>query len=165
MKQKKRADGALEDSTTVGFAKANSEIKDLYIAIGKAANYIESPPKERHVRKIFSETSVIQPQADGVYNIHALSKRLSKTRTWVSDEGVDNHSQNPGIALLGIELTRSFSKSGMNSQLPVLGWLLLEMQKDQQPLTVSSVLNLCMVQMFRRKGAMAKSHAMLSFPA
>ncbi|KAH0875696.1 hypothetical protein HID58_073058 [Brassica napus] len=51
------------------------------------------------------------------------------------------------------------------SQLPVLGWLLLEMQKDQQPLTVSSVLNLCMVQMFRRKGAMAKSHARLSFPA
>ncbi|WZZ39933.1 hypothetical protein YC2023_036192 [Brassica napus] len=50
MKQRKRADGALEDSTTVGFAKANSEIKDLYIAIGKAANYIESPPKERHVR-------------------------------------------------------------------------------------------------------------------
>ncbi|CAN7083293.1 unnamed protein product [Brassica oleracea var. botrytis] len=74
---------SLEDSTTVGFAKANSEIKDLHIAIGKAANYIESPPKERHVRKIFSATSVIQPQADGIYNIHALSKRLSKTRTWV----------------------------------------------------------------------------------
>ena len=32
---------------------------------------------------IFSGASVLQPQADGVYNIHALSKRLSKTRTWV----------------------------------------------------------------------------------
>ncbi|KAH0862757.1 hypothetical protein HID58_079968 [Brassica napus] len=63
-------------------AKANSEFKDLYIAIGKATNYIEYPPKERHVRKIFSAISVIQPQPDGVYSIHALSKRLSKTRTW-----------------------------------------------------------------------------------
>ncbi|WZZ65643.1 hypothetical protein YC2023_077013 [Brassica napus] len=31
------------------------------------------------------------------------------------------------------------------SQLPPLGWLLLEIQKDQQPLTMSSMLNLCMV--------------------
>ncbi|KAL0649999.1 hypothetical protein Bca4012_092690 [Brassica carinata] len=34
-------------------AKANSEFKDLYIAIGKATNYIESPPKERHVRSMY----------------------------------------------------------------------------------------------------------------
>ena len=33
--------------------------------------------------EIFSAISVIQPQPDGVYSIHALSKRLSKTRTWV----------------------------------------------------------------------------------
>ncbi|KAH0865073.1 LOW QUALITY PROTEIN: hypothetical protein HID58_082284, partial [Brassica napus] len=116
----------------------------------------------------------------------------------------------PGIALLGIEHTRSFSKSGINviigrafgkslrcnfqgdnnpgydipgacmlitllygscagddnnheydipgagpvslkplknwsKILPPLGWLLLEIQKDQQPLTMSSMLNLCMV--------------------
>ncbi|KAH0864593.1 hypothetical protein HID58_081804 [Brassica napus] len=108
----------------------------------------------------------------------------------------------PGIALLGIEHTRSFSKSGINviigrafgkslrcsfqadnnpgygipgafmddnnheydipgagpSQLPPLGWLLLEIHKDQQPLTMSSMLNLCMVHY-------QKSHAMLSFQA
>jgi len=33
--------------------------------------------------EIFSATSVIQPRADVAYCIHALSKRLSKTRNWV----------------------------------------------------------------------------------
>ncbi|KAF3540789.1 hypothetical protein F2Q69_00019450 [Brassica cretica] len=79
----RKAYGALKDSTTVGLAKVNSEFKDLDIAIVKATNHVESPPKERHVRKIFSATSVIQPRADIAYCIHALSKRLSKTRTWV----------------------------------------------------------------------------------
>ncbi|KAL0875470.1 hypothetical protein Bca101_025175 [Brassica carinata] len=79
----RKAYGALKDSTTVGLAKVNSEFKDLDIAIVKATNHVESPPKERHVRKIFSATSVIQPRADVAYCIHALSKRLSKTRTWV----------------------------------------------------------------------------------
>ncbi|CAH2069657.1 unnamed protein product, partial [Thlaspi arvense] len=79
----RKAYGALKDSTTVGLAKVNSEFKDLDIAIVKATNHVESPPKERHVRKIFSATSVIQPRADVAYCIHALSKRLSKTRNWV----------------------------------------------------------------------------------
>ncbi|CAH8338163.1 unnamed protein product [Eruca vesicaria subsp. sativa] len=79
----RKAYGALKDSTTVGLAKVNSEFKDLDIAIVKATNHVESPPKERHVRKIFAATSVIQPRADVAYCIHALSKRLSKTRTWV----------------------------------------------------------------------------------
>ncbi|KAL0729188.1 hypothetical protein Bca4012_025281 [Brassica carinata] len=75
----RKAYGALKDSTTVGLAKVNSEFKDLDIAIVKATNHVESPPKEQ----IFSATSVIQPRADVAYCIHALSKRLSKTRTWV----------------------------------------------------------------------------------
>ncbi|VVB16118.1 unnamed protein product [Arabis nemorensis] len=79
----RKAYGALKDSTTVGLAKVNSEFKDLDIAIVKATNHVESPPKERHVRKIFSATSVVQPRADVAYCIHALSKRLSKTRNWV----------------------------------------------------------------------------------
>ncbi|EOA12406.1 hypothetical protein CARUB_v10027557mg [Capsella rubella] len=79
----RKAYGALKDTTTVGLAKVNSEFKDLDIAIVKATNHVESPPKERHVRKIFSATSVIQPRADVAYCIHALSKRLSKTRNWV----------------------------------------------------------------------------------
>ncbi|CAL0304760.1 unnamed protein product [Lupinus luteus] len=78
----KKAYDALKDSTKVGLAKVNSEYKDLDIAIVKAANHVEYPPKERHVRKIFYATSAHQPRADVAYCIHKLSKRLTKTRTW-----------------------------------------------------------------------------------
>ncbi|OMO61134.1 ENTH/ANTH/VHS superfamily protein [Corchorus capsularis] len=73
----RKAYGALKDSTKVGLAK------DLDIAIVKATNHVECPPKERHVRKIFSATSVVRPRADVAYCIHALAKRLSKTKSWI----------------------------------------------------------------------------------
>ncbi|GAV81473.1 ANTH domain-containing protein [Cephalotus follicularis] len=79
----RKAYGALKDSTKVGLAKVNSEFKNLDIAIVKATNHVEYPPKERHVRKIFSATSVVRPRADVAYCIHALAKRLSKTRNWI----------------------------------------------------------------------------------
>ncbi|XVF47621.1 hypothetical protein PTKIN_Ptkin03bG0124700 [Pterospermum kingtungense] len=79
----RQAYGALKDSTKVGLAKVNSDFKDLDIAIVKATNHVECPPKERHVRKIFSATSVVRPRADVAYCIHALTKRLSKTRNWI----------------------------------------------------------------------------------
>ncbi|KAL5769158.1 hypothetical protein ACOSQ2_015941 [Xanthoceras sorbifolium] len=79
----RKAYGALKDSTKVGLAKVNSEFKDLDIAIVKATNHVECPPKERHVRKIYSATSVIRPRADVAYCIHALAKRLSKTKNWI----------------------------------------------------------------------------------
>ncbi|KAL2481831.1 putative clathrin assembly protein [Abeliophyllum distichum] len=83
MESFRKAYGALKDSTTVGLAKVNSEFKDLDIAIVKATNHVECPPKERHVRKIFSATSVARPRADVAYCIHALSRRLAKTRNWI----------------------------------------------------------------------------------
>ncbi|THG09650.1 hypothetical protein TEA_014594 [Camellia sinensis var. sinensis] len=46
----RKAYGALKDTTMVGLAKVNSEYKDLDIAIVKATNHVEGPPKERHVR-------------------------------------------------------------------------------------------------------------------
>ncbi|KAK0571314.1 hypothetical protein LWI29_014018 [Acer saccharum] len=46
----RKAYGALKDSTKVGLAKVNSEFKELDIAIVKATNHVECPPKERHVR-------------------------------------------------------------------------------------------------------------------
>ncbi|XP_029128419.1 putative clathrin assembly protein At5g57200 isoform X2 [Cajanus cajan] len=79
----RKAYGALKDSTKVGLAKVNSEYKELDIAIVKATNHVEYPPKERHVRKIFYATSAHQPRADVAYCIHKLSKRLSKTRSWI----------------------------------------------------------------------------------
>ncbi|KAI5659445.1 hypothetical protein M9H77_28238 [Catharanthus roseus] len=83
MESFRKAYGALKDSTKVGLAKVNSEFKDLDIAIVKATNHVEYPPKERHVRKIFFATSVSRPRADVAYCIHALSRRLSKTRSWI----------------------------------------------------------------------------------
>ncbi|RWR91502.1 putative clathrin assembly protein [Cinnamomum micranthum f. kanehirae] len=79
----KKAYGALKDSTTVGLAKVNSEFKELDIAIVKATNHSQTPPKERYVRKIFTATSVVCPRADVAYCIQALAKRLGKTRSWM----------------------------------------------------------------------------------
>ncbi|KAM0833783.1 hypothetical protein ACQ4PT_064065 [Festuca glaucescens] len=78
----RKAYGALKDSTRVGLAKVNSDFKDLDIAIVKATNHVECPPKERHVRKIFYATSVSRPRADVAYCIYTLSRRLSKTKNW-----------------------------------------------------------------------------------
>ncbi|GAA0139263.1 vesicle coat protein [Lithospermum erythrorhizon] len=83
MESFRRAYGALKDSTKVGLAKVNSEFKELDIAIVKATNHVESPPKERHVRKIFFATSAACPRADVAYSIHALSRRLAKTKNWI----------------------------------------------------------------------------------
>ncbi|KAJ8767446.1 hypothetical protein K2173_017490 [Erythroxylum novogranatense] len=79
----RKAFDALKDSTKVGLAKVNSEFKELDIAIVKATNHVESPPKERYVRRILYATSVIRPRADVAYCIHALAKRLAKTRSWI----------------------------------------------------------------------------------
>ena len=35
------------------------------------------------LQEIFSATSVVRPRADVAYCIHALAKRLSKTRNWI----------------------------------------------------------------------------------
>ncbi|MCD7470697.1 hypothetical protein HAX54_010718 [Datura stramonium] len=83
MESFRKAYGALKDSTKVGLAKVNSEFKDLDIAIVKATNHVESPPKERHVAMIFAATSVTRPRADVAYCIHALSRRLAKTHNWI----------------------------------------------------------------------------------
>ncbi|KAF5742895.1 putative clathrin assembly protein [Tripterygium wilfordii] len=80
----RKAYGALKDSTKVGLAKVDSEFKELDIAIVKATNHVERPPKERHVRKIFSATSVVRPRADVAYCIHSLAKRLSKNKDWIN---------------------------------------------------------------------------------
>lgn len=74
--------GAIKDSTKVGLAQINSEYKDLDIAIVKATNHVEGPPKEKHIRTIFAATSAARPRADVAYCIHALARRVSKTHNW-----------------------------------------------------------------------------------
>ncbi|KAJ6721282.1 hypothetical protein OIU85_024379 [Salix viminalis] len=78
----RKAYGALKDSTKVGLAHVNSDYADLDVAVVKATNHVECPPKERHLRKIFLATSTIRPRADVAYCIHALSRRLAKTHSW-----------------------------------------------------------------------------------
>ncbi|KAK6921637.1 AP180 N-terminal homology (ANTH) domain [Dillenia turbinata] len=78
----RKAYGALKDTTKVGLAKVNSDFKDVDVAIVKATNHVECPPKDRHLRKILVATSVIRPRADVVYCIHALARRLAKTHNW-----------------------------------------------------------------------------------
>ncbi|XP_028775480.1 putative clathrin assembly protein At2g01600 [Neltuma alba] len=78
----RKAYGALKDSTKVGLAHVNSDYADLEVAIVKATNHVECPPKERHLRKILFATSAIRPRADVAYCIHALARRLAKTRNW-----------------------------------------------------------------------------------
>ncbi|CAA7408371.1 unnamed protein product [Spirodela intermedia] len=78
----RKAYGAIKDSTTVGLANLNSDFKDLDVAIVKATNHVERPPKERHLRKILAATSISRPRADVAYCIHALARRLAKTRNW-----------------------------------------------------------------------------------
>ncbi|KAH9746279.1 putative clathrin assembly protein [Citrus sinensis] len=78
----RKAYGALKDTTKVGLAHVNSDYADLDVAIVKATNHVECPPKERHLRKILIATSSIRPRADVAYCIHALGRRLAKTRNW-----------------------------------------------------------------------------------
>lgn len=83
MEKIRKAYGKLKDSTKLGLAKVKSEFKELDIAILKATNHVESPPKERHIARIIVATSITSPRADVAYCIHALSRRLSKTRNWI----------------------------------------------------------------------------------
>ncbi|XP_052205274.1 putative clathrin assembly protein At2g01600 [Diospyros lotus] len=78
----RKAYGALKDQTKVGLAHVNSDFKEVDVAIVKATNHVECPPKERHLRKILSATSAIRPRADVAYCIHALARRLAKTHNW-----------------------------------------------------------------------------------
>ncbi|KAI4379079.1 hypothetical protein MLD38_005418 [Melastoma candidum] len=82
LKTWRKAYGALKDSTKVGLAHVNSDYADLDVAIVKATNHVECPPKERHLRKIAIATSAVRPRADVAYCIHALASRLSKTHNW-----------------------------------------------------------------------------------
>lgn len=78
----RRVYGAVKDTTKVGLAHVNSDYADLDVAIVKSTNHVECPPKERHLRKILFATSAVRPRADVAYCIHALSRRLAKTRNW-----------------------------------------------------------------------------------
>ncbi|XP_078157899.1 ENTH/ANTH/VHS superfamily protein [Carex rostrata] len=74
--------GAIKDSTTVTLAKVNSDYKELDIAVVKATNHKQHPAREKYIRAIFDAISASRPRADVAYCIHALARRLAKTRNW-----------------------------------------------------------------------------------
>ncbi|EYU33130.1 hypothetical protein MIMGU_mgv1a0037701mg, partial [Erythranthe guttata] len=78
----RKAYGALKDQTKVGLAHVNSDFKDVDVAIVKATNHVECPPKDRHLRKIMVATSAMRPRVDVAYCVHALARRLAKTHNW-----------------------------------------------------------------------------------
>ncbi|KAJ0257030.1 putative clathrin assembly protein [Hirschfeldia incana] len=78
----RRAYGAIKDTTKVGLVRVNSDYADIEVAIVKATNHVECPPKDRHLKKIFIATSATRPRADVAYCIHTLSRRVHKTRNW-----------------------------------------------------------------------------------
>ncbi|CAL0329774.1 unnamed protein product [Lupinus luteus] len=82
VKSWRKAYGAIKDTTKVGLAHVNSDYADLDVAIVKATNHVECPPKERHLRKVLFATSAVRPRADVAYCLHALARRLTKTRNW-----------------------------------------------------------------------------------
>ncbi|OIW15266.1 hypothetical protein TanjilG_16516 [Lupinus angustifolius] len=82
IKSWRKAYGAIKDTTKVGLAHVNSDYADLDVAIVKATNHVECPPKERHLRKVLFATSAVRPRADVAYCLHALSRRMTKTRNW-----------------------------------------------------------------------------------
>ncbi|KAK4765608.1 hypothetical protein SAY86_026698 [Trapa natans] len=82
LKTWRKAYGALKDHTKVGLAHVNSDFADLDIAVVKATNHVDCPPKDRHLRKILIAISAVRPRADVACCIYALSRRLGKTHNW-----------------------------------------------------------------------------------
>ncbi|KAH9610838.1 hypothetical protein KSS87_005285 [Heliosperma pusillum] len=74
--------GSIKDSTSISLAKFKSGYKHLDIALVKATNHLERPPKDTHIRAIFAAVSATRPRADVAYCIHALAKRLANTHNW-----------------------------------------------------------------------------------
>ncbi|KAL0704174.1 hypothetical protein Bca4012_070599 [Brassica carinata] len=48
----RRAYGALKDTTKVGLVRVNSDYADIEVAIVKATNHVECPPKDRHLTNL-----------------------------------------------------------------------------------------------------------------
>ncbi|XP_044471931.1 putative clathrin assembly protein At5g57200 [Mangifera indica] len=80
----RKAIGAIKDSTKVGLVSClNSENKDVDVAIVKATTHDEALPKEKHIKTILDAVSASRPRADVAYCIQGLSKRLTKTHSWM----------------------------------------------------------------------------------
>merc|ERR1719172_113781 len=77
--------GMLGDSVAVGLSKITSRdgSKDLDIALVKATNYDEVPPKEKHVATILKSLAEGRGYGDTLYILDGLMRRLNSGKHWV----------------------------------------------------------------------------------
>ena len=74
--------GAVKDQTSIGIAKVASNMApELEVAIVKATSHDDDPASEKHIREILQLTSYSRGYVSAC--VHAVSKRLSKTRDWI----------------------------------------------------------------------------------
>ncbi|KAE9450918.1 hypothetical protein C3L33_17182, partial [Rhododendron williamsianum] len=131
----RKAYGALKDQTKVGLAQINSDFKDVDVAIVKATNHVECPPKERHLRKVLAATSAIRPRADVAYCIHALARRLAKTHNWTSWHLVIDFvkcivSRNPPFDPLDLVSYGSYLVHALRTRKPLKTFWILTADED-----------------------------------
>uniref|UniRef100_A0A0D3GKF4 AP180 N-terminal homology (ANTH) domain-containing protein n=1 Tax=Oryza barthii TaxID=65489 RepID=A0A0D3GKF4_9ORYZ len=110
----RKACGAIKDSTTVGLARAHS--KDLDVAVVKATNHVERPPKERHLSTWDCSAWV------RTYALF-LEERLECFRVLRYDIEAERLRPAEG-APKGQSRTRSLGKDELLEQLPALQQLL-----------------------------------------
>nr|CAB3445794.1 unnamed protein product [Digitaria exilis] len=113
----RKAYGALKDSTKVGLAKVNSGFKELDIAIVKATNHVECPPKERHVRTWDCSAWV------RTYALF-LEERLECFRVLNYDIETERLMRSPQRSSKGHSKTRSLPCPDLLEQLPAQQQLL-----------------------------------------
>ncbi|ERN10640.1 clathrin coat assembly protein AP180 [Amborella trichopoda] len=79
----KRALGAVKDQTSIGLAKVSSgsNRSNLDVAVLKATTHEEVPIEDRYINEILLLTSSSRPRTAAC--IHLLSRRISRTRSWV----------------------------------------------------------------------------------
>ncbi|KAM0917476.1 hypothetical protein ACQ4PT_009487 [Festuca glaucescens] len=116
----RKAYGALKDSTKVGLANFNSEYKDLDIAIVKATNHVECPPKERHLRTWDCSAWV---------RLYAqyLDERVECFRVLKYDVEADRLLKLPKASGKAHSRTRTLPCADLLDQLPALQKLLLRL--------------------------------------
>ncbi|XP_076929358.1 putative clathrin assembly protein At2g25430 [Bidens hawaiensis] len=78
----RKAMGAVKDQTSIGIAKVASNMApELEVAIVKATSHDDDPASDKYIREILQLTSYSRGYVSAC--VHAVSKRLSKTRDWI----------------------------------------------------------------------------------
>ncbi|KAJ0806014.1 putative ANTH domain, ENTH domain, ANTH domain superfamily protein [Helianthus annuus] len=78
----RKAIGAVKDQTSISIAKVASNMApELEVAIVKATSHDDDPASEKYIREILQLTSYSRGYVSAC--VHAVSKRLSKTRDWI----------------------------------------------------------------------------------